>query len=47
MPKLQFSGKRWSITVPTEYVEAKGWKPGMTLMVSWGANGELTYKEVE
>lgn len=46
MVKLQESKNRFSITIPKEYVKAKGWEKGQELVLGFDHNGDIVIKEV-
>jgi len=45
MVKLQQMGEQYTITIPREYVEAKGWSKGQVLVIGFNAEGDIVLKE--
>ncbi len=45
MPKLQRSGGRFSITIPKDMVEKKGWEKGQSLFFTWNERGNIEIHE--
>ena len=45
MPKLQYQNGRYSITVPFEMVQSKGWKKHQTLLLVFNATGNIEIRE--
>jgi len=46
MVKLQESKNHYSITIPKQFVKAKGWEKGQELPVNLNDKGNIEIKEV-
>lgn len=47
MPKLQLQNGRYSLTVPFEMVQSKGWKKHQTLLFVFNAQGNIEIQELK
>lgn len=45
MPRLQESKGKFTIVVPKEFVERKGWKKGQVLIFAFNENGNIILME--
>ena len=45
MVKLQEVNEQYTITLPRELVEKKGWKKGQTLVIGFDQNGDILLLE--
>lgn len=46
MPRLQYSKKRYSLTIPVELVDKKGWESGQRLLLAFNASGNIELSEL-
>ena len=47
MPKLQYSKKRYSITVAKDLIDLKGWKKGQRIVMVLNSKNDIVLKEVK